>query len=109
MVVEPSVSTAGSFLTSTFFSAIRVAVRLRDTVTVASSPSGTFATMMPIMKSRACRKSPVLRARARMKKVTPNVMAMAAMILTKWWISRSMLVGRFSVAEARLAMCPIIV
>ena len=49
--VDPRVSTASRFLTSTNFSAILVAVRAKERVTVARRPSGTLATMIPIMKT----------------------------------------------------------
>jgi len=48
--VEPRVSTDCKFLTSTILAAMRYAVSARATVTVASRPSGTLATIIPIMK-----------------------------------------------------------
>merc|ERR1740139_457440 len=50
--VEPRVSTDSRFLTSTFFLAMRWAVKARETVTVARRPSGTLATMIPMANTR---------------------------------------------------------
>lgn len=50
--VDPRVSTDSIFLTSTNLPAILLAVKARDTVTVARSPSGTLATMIPIANTR---------------------------------------------------------
>lgn len=50
--VDPRVSTDSRFLTSTNFPAILWAVKASDTVTVARSPSGTLATMIPIANTK---------------------------------------------------------
>ena len=48
-VVEPKVSTDYKFLTRTLLAAILWAASAMQTVTVMSSPSGTLATMIPII------------------------------------------------------------
>ena len=48
--VDPRVSTASMFLTRTFFVYSFLAVKDKATVTVASKPSGTLATIIPIPK-----------------------------------------------------------
>ena len=60
----------------------RFAVRVSETVTVARSPSGTLATIIPIAKTRALTTVYVLRATPR--NTTPRVIAMAEMMMMKW-------------------------
>lgn len=48
--VDPRVSTAYRFFTSTCFSASFLAVMAKEMVMQASSPSGTFATSIPMAK-----------------------------------------------------------
>ena len=50
--VEPKVSTPSRFFTNTFFWANFLAVKVKATVTVVSKPSGTFATIIPIAKTK---------------------------------------------------------
>lgn len=59
------------------------------TVTVASSPSGTLATMIPMRKMTASR-SPYPSANPTMKKVTPRITATAEIRWMKWAISTAM-------------------
>ena len=58
---------------------MRLAVRVRHTVTVARRPSGTLATMIPIMNTRL-EMSGVPITNPRMKKMIPRMMAIAEMI-----------------------------
>ena len=50
--VDPRVSTPSKFFTKTFSVASLFAVNERPTVIVARRPSGTFATIIPIAKTR---------------------------------------------------------
>ena len=59
------------------------------TVTVASSPSGTLATMIPMRKITASR-NPYLRMKARKKNVTPRNTATPEMMWMKCSISIEM-------------------
>jgi hypothetical protein len=49
--VDPKVSIDYMFFTRTFFSAILFAANARVTVTVINKPSGTLATIIPIIKT----------------------------------------------------------
>mmetsp|Transcript_39311 Transcript_39311/g.77507 ORF Transcript_39311/g.77507 Transcript_39311/m.77507 type:complete len:223 (+) Transcript_39311:328-996(+) len=106
-VVEPSVSTASSCFTSTCFFARRLAVKVKLTVTVASKPSGTLATMMPMPNTMAL-STPNVNS-AMMKNVMPRKMARAEMMVMKRLISFAMGVSSASTPDARLAILPITV
>lgn len=78
------------------------------TVTVARSPSGTLATMMPMRKMTAS--SHVYpRMSDRMKKLTPKKTATPVMMWMKCSISMLIGVRRTSSSDARVAMRPITV
>lgn len=81
--VDPKVSTASKFLTSTCFSANLLAVIAKEMVIQASRPSGTLATKIPIPKMRHSRRGYLTTRRAKMKKTTPKLRAMTVMISTK--------------------------
>mmetsp|Transcript_88069 Transcript_88069/g.179921 ORF Transcript_88069/g.179921 Transcript_88069/m.179921 type:complete len:392 (-) Transcript_88069:650-1825(-) len=105
-VVEPKVSTPSMFFTSTIWVAMDLAVRDRHTVTVASRPSGTLATMIPMANTRLVMIS-VPRKTPTMKKPTPRTMATADTIMMKCLISLEMGVSSalvFMVSRATMPM-----
>lgn len=78
------------------------------TVTVASKPSGTLATMIPMRKMTASSQV-YSRIRERMKKDTPRNTATPVMMWIKCSISAAMGVWPPSSPEARVAILPITV
>ena len=82
-VVQPSASTAGRWRISALRLAMRCEPIASASVTVGSSPSGTFATMMPMAKMKFSQNdSPI--ARPMKKKITPSASASpATMRLTR--------------------------
>lgn len=107
--VEPKVSTAYKFLTSTCFSDSLLAVIAREMVMQASRPSGTLATRIPIPKMRHWRAPYLTTKRASRKKITPREIAMTVMIRTN--LSSSFLRGVFAFppVAAKSAIWPITV
>jgi hypothetical protein len=73
-LVEPSVSTAYRFFTSTFSSARRLAVKVSPTVTSARSPSGTLATIIPMAKMKFVMAGYPI-AKPRQNSTTPHTVA----------------------------------
>ena len=106
--VEPRVSTPSRFLTMTFLVYILFAVKVKQTVTVANRPSGTFATIIPIMNTRDVTASWPMPSAAQ-KKLMPNAKAIAEMIWMKWWISLLIGVCSLSVDRASWAILPMTV
>ncbi len=79
-MVDPSVSTAESRLTTAPFRARSCTPTARASVMVGSNPSGTFATSIPMAKlAAAARESPETSPRG--KKVTPATTATTAISL----------------------------
>ena len=80
--VEPRVSTAYKFLTSTCLSANFLAVIARDIVIHAKRPSGTLATKIPIPKIMHCKAEYLTTNKAKKKKMTPKDKAMIVIMKT---------------------------
>jgi hypothetical protein len=89
-LVEPSVSTDSRFLTSTFLVLSFLAATDKVMVIVASSPSGTLATIIPIPNTKFYI-TLYLRMKPQQKKITPMIKAMIVIILMN--LSSSFLKG----------------
>lgn len=107
--VDPKVSTAYKFFTSTCFSESFLAVIASEIVIQAKSPSGTFATKIPIPKIIHCNALYLTTNRAKKKKTTPKLIAIIVMISTN--LSSYIRSGDFWVPpdEAKSAIWPITV
>lgn len=85
-VVDPKVSTDSKFLTRIFFLAILFAVNASETVTVTRRPSGTLATIIPIVNTKH-KMIGYDQAIPRKKNTIPSMMAIIEMYLTNFDIS----------------------
>lgn len=81
-LVDPRVSTASKFLTSTYLSANLFAVIAKDTVIHPNRPSGTLATMIPIAYPTAVSTDACSTTNDKIKNKIPSPTAMQEIRMT---------------------------
>ena len=103
---HPSVSTLGRWRTSVCRFAMRRAAMAIASVTVGSSPSGTFATMMPMAKTRLTRSGQADELRRSRTRAAPIATASAAISRLRAAISFCSGDGASTVVWVRWAILP---